>query len=81
LGGVADTNQRRGDHFKAGDLLMNAALMTERVRKDSPHKADVQATPLAPDLIRRMDAYWRSANYLAVGHIYLYDNPLLREPL
>ena len=33
------------------------------------------------ELLRRMDAYWRAANYLAVGQIYLYDNPLLREPL
>jgi len=37
--------------------------------------------PLAPELLRRMDAYWRAANYLAVGQIYLYQNPLLREPL
>jgi xylulose-5-phosphate/fructose-6-phosphate phosphoketolase len=36
---------------------------------------------LTPDLLRRMDAYWRAANYLTVGQIYLYDNPLLREPL
>jgi len=33
------------------------------------------------DLLRRMDAYWRAANYLSVGQIYLLDNPLLREPL
>jgi xylulose-5-phosphate/fructose-6-phosphate phosphoketolase len=33
------------------------------------------------DLWRKMDAYWRAANYLSVGQIYLYDNPLLREPL
>ena len=36
---------------------------------------------LSPDLLHRMDAYWRAANYLAVGQIYLYDNPLLRRPL
>ncbi|HTC15264.1 MAG TPA: phosphoketolase family protein [Steroidobacteraceae bacterium] len=36
---------------------------------------------LAPDLLQRIDAYWRAANYLAVGQIYLYENPLLREPL
>jgi xylulose-5-phosphate/fructose-6-phosphate phosphoketolase len=36
---------------------------------------------LTPDLLARMDAYWRAANYLAVGQIYLLDNPLLREPL
>ncbi len=32
-------------------------------------------------LLRRLDAYWRAANYLSVGQIYLYKNPLLREPL
>jgi xylulose-5-phosphate/fructose-6-phosphate phosphoketolase len=36
---------------------------------------------LAPELLRKMHAYWRAANYLSVGQIYLYDNPLLREPL
>lgn len=36
---------------------------------------------LAPDLLHRMNAYWRAANYLSVGQIYLYDNPLLKEPL
>ena len=39
------------------------------------------ADALSPDLLRKMNAYWRAANYLAVGQIYLYDNPLLREPL
>lgn len=33
------------------------------------------------DLWRKMDAYWRAANYLSVGQIYLYNNPLLKEPL
>src|SRR5919198_4531175 len=37
--------------------------------------------PLTPDLLRKMNAYWRAANYLSVGQIYLYDNPLLKEPL
>jgi xylulose-5-phosphate/fructose-6-phosphate phosphoketolase len=37
--------------------------------------------PLTPELLVRMNAYWRAANYLSVGQIYLYDNPLLREPL
>lgn len=36
---------------------------------------------LSPELLRKMDAYWRAANYLSVGQIYLYDNPLLRKPL
>jgi len=37
--------------------------------------------PLSPELLNKIDAYWRAANYLSVGQIYLYDNPLLREPL
>jgi xylulose-5-phosphate/fructose-6-phosphate phosphoketolase len=37
--------------------------------------------PLSPELLRKMDAYWRAANYLSVGQIYLLDNPLLKEPL
>ena len=39
------------------------------------------APTLAVELAQKMDAYWRAANYLAVGQIYLCDNPLLREPL
>ena len=36
---------------------------------------------ITPELLARMDAYWRAANYLSVGQIYLLDNPLLRQPL
>jgi hypothetical protein len=37
--------------------------------------------PLPEQELRKIDAYWRAANYLSVGQIYLYDNPLLSEPL
>jgi xylulose-5-phosphate/fructose-6-phosphate phosphoketolase len=37
--------------------------------------------PLSPEQLRKIDAYWRAANYLSIGQIYLYTNPLLREPL
>jgi len=40
-----------------------------------------QTTTLEPELLQKMDAYWRAANYLAVGQIYLCDNPLMKEPL
>jgi xylulose-5-phosphate/fructose-6-phosphate phosphoketolase len=36
---------------------------------------------LSPELLQKMNAYWRAANYLSVGQIYLYDNPLLKRPL
>ena len=41
----------------------------------------MQENTLDPELLRKMDAYWRAANYLSVGQIYLYDNPLLKQPL
>ena len=39
------------------------------------------ADVLSKDELDGIDAYWRAANYLSVGQIYLLDNPLLREPL
>lgn len=39
------------------------------------------APPLSDAELTQLDAYWRAANYLSVGQIYLLDNPLLREPL
>jgi xylulose-5-phosphate/fructose-6-phosphate phosphoketolase len=42
---------------------------------------EARATHLTPDELAHIDAYWRAANYLSVGQIYLLDNPLLREPL
>jgi xylulose-5-phosphate/fructose-6-phosphate phosphoketolase len=42
----------------------------------------MQAEPtLSAELLRKMNAYWRAANYLSVGQIYLYDNPLLKRAL
>ncbi|MCW5601240.1 MAG: phosphoketolase family protein [Nitrosomonas sp.] len=40
-----------------------------------------QLSPLSPEELDKIDAYWRAANYLSVGQIYLMDNPLLSEPL
>jgi len=51
----------------------NIAVKTEKMNK--------MAKPLSPDLLRKMNAYWRAANYLSVGQIYLYDNPMLKKPL
>src|SRR5438445_6653784 len=44
-------------------------------------KFSVSTQPLSPEELRKMDDYWRAANYLSVGQIYLFANPLLREPL
>jgi xylulose-5-phosphate/fructose-6-phosphate phosphoketolase len=49
----------------------------------SPDSASLSVSnrPLSTDELRKMNAYWRAANYLSVGQIYLFANPLLREPL
>ena len=47
----------------------------------TPPRPPAPAARLSADELQTMDAYWRAANYLAVGQIYLLDNPLLREPL
>jgi xylulose-5-phosphate/fructose-6-phosphate phosphoketolase len=44
-------------------------------------QAVAHSRPIADEQLRLLDAYWRAANYLSVGQIYLLDNPLLREPL
>ena len=44
-------------------------------------KLNEKEKPLSQDLLRKMNAYWRAANYLSVGQIYLFDNPLLKKPL
>jgi xylulose-5-phosphate/fructose-6-phosphate phosphoketolase len=46
-----------------------------------PSKISESVTPLTAEEERKIDAYWRAANYLSVGQIYLRDNALLREPL
>ncbi len=51
------------------------------VPTDDRATLSVSNQPLSPEELRKMNAYWRAANYLSVGQIYLYANPLLREPL
>ncbi len=41
----------------------------------------METRTLSHELLHKMDAYWRAANYLSVGQLYLHDNPLLRKPL
>src|SRR5438445_627320 len=57
---------------REGSLMATAAGSTR------PHESD---EPLSTEELRKMHAYWRAVNYLSVGQIYLYGNPLLHEPL
>ena len=57
--------------------------MKNRVKEiiDVQKESNKTDKPLSPDLLQKINAYWRAANYISVGQIYLYDNPLLKEPL
>src|SRR5436305_3852699 len=44
-------------------------------------RSTIQGTPLSPEGLRKTHAYWQACNYLALGMIYLQDNPLLKKPL
>ena len=54
---------------------------TEPAALTAPEKLRVTEVPLEADELAHIDAYWRAANYLSVGQIYLKDNPLLKERL
>jgi xylulose-5-phosphate/fructose-6-phosphate phosphoketolase len=57
-----------------GATFIDATAQATGVSADATH-------PLSSEELRKIEAYWRACNYLAVGMIYLWDNPLLREPL
>src|ERR1700760_3063006 len=64
----------------------SGAAGSEIPRKASPSKKTASSREgasdqLSPELLRKMDAWWRAANYLNIGQIYLMANPFLREPL
>ncbi len=62
---VKETEQRSSDSLSAYGIA----------------RSTITGFPLSPSELEKTDAYWRACNYLALGMIYLQDNPLLREPL
>ena len=61
---------------------MDQLISTQAPRNQDEGSTSVPARQaLDSDSLRKLDAYWRAANYLSVGQLYLYDNPLLRDPL
>src|SRR5262245_54423932 len=63
------------------DVPISGATTGERPSESPAAQRNKPGSVLEPDELRKMDAYWRAANYLSVGQIYLFDNPLLRRPL
>src|SRR4030095_1205744 len=67
---------------------MNTLLTSLEVSRDvaaisayGPARSTIKGSPLSPDELYKIDAYWRASLYLCLGMLYLKDNPLLREPL
>ena len=57
-----------------GNSIALTALSAKLIRKEN-----IMADTLSKEQLQLLDAYWRAANYLSVGQIYLYDNPLLKQ--
>ena len=63
-------------------FIFDAALSTAVAANGRrPTKTPQPDGPLTPEMLDKMNSYWRAANYLCIGQIYLFENPLLREPL
>ena len=71
----ADTTSASAGSASAGSASVGSASV------GSAPAGSTGVRPLTADELQRINAYWRAANYLSVGQIYLLDNPLLRSPL
>jgi xylulose-5-phosphate/fructose-6-phosphate phosphoketolase len=61
---------------------MDSSVVTQDLPKDADDRGCSDTTlTFGADESRKMDAYWRASHDVSVGQIYVYDNPLLREPL
>src|ERR1700737_4385471 len=86
--GVANAVSGRAlcDGRRQRSIQNNPRISHSEVNRMAPASATESAKTsahqtLSPEELRKVHAYWRAANYLSVGQIYLYANPLLREPL
>jgi xylulose-5-phosphate/fructose-6-phosphate phosphoketolase len=71
-----------GGNGKPKTFTFDVALSTAVAANGTKQKvAAVPEAPLSPAMLDKMQRYWRAANYLCIGQIYLAENPLLREPL
>src|ERR1700756_4190842 len=77
--GKAGTAHRRNVRIK-GSQRKKVSVNGAR-RAHGTARPTIKDAPLSRDELNKIDAYWRAANYLSVGQIYLYDNPLLKQTL
>src|SRR5499427_4060467 len=85
------TNRKSARMGKAGTARKSSSRITGTKRKKvstngarrahGTARSTTKDAPLSREELNKINAYWRAANYLSVGQIYLYDNPLLKKPL
>ena len=79
---VSTWRSRPGARFSSSDYETGTVGQVPDLPKNLRTLSEMAGRgPLSSEELRKIDAYWRAANYLSVGQIYLYDNPLLSEPL
>ena len=67
----------------AGTKFIFDVALSTAIAANGKHEAEapIPKGPLTPQMLDKMNRYWRAANYLCIGQIYFFENPLLREPL
>ena len=65
----------------ATSLIPEALCSNGKISAYGSARSTIKGTPLSPEELRKVDAYWRASLYLCLGMLYLKDNPLLRKPL
>ena len=75
-------HRNAGGNFGSKRPALSVHEQAGRGKQERTSQAPITGiAPLSLELLRKLDAYWRAANYLSVGQIYLFDNPLLKKPL
>ncbi len=78
----SNTKELVPNSSNSDDFIFEVSLSTAIASDGKPEIVlPVPKGPLTPDLLDKMNRYWRAANYLCIGQIYLFENPLLRGAL
>ena len=83
LDGIPQSFSKNFDQVDNSSGYIFDVSLSTAIAADGKVEAQARAPngPLSPAMLDKMNRYWRAANYLCIGQIYLFENPLLREPL
>lgn len=81
--GIPESFSKNFDQYGNSPRFIFDVSLSTAIAADgkSEERAPNPNGPLSPEMLDKMNRYWRAANYLCIGQIYLFENPLLREPL